>query len=197
MLKVVKLPFEEDGSWWTICSVTGSLIRHSQKPTHEFDRIPEIVKKALLVCSEPYLCKWTHVRSEEIYESGSSKLNALVKMHDKLIRISNRRFLMLRLYASYKRLMFETTYQAIGLISQIPEQFHNRDQRCLQRSLLAAKTSKSFQKNGVLFIGAMTSNSDMHAWIIENDSQPDHEDRGWINYRPLLALVQNDSAHLQ
>lgn len=193
MLKAIRLPFEEDGSWWTICSLTGSLIRHTQKPAHEFDRIPENVKNALLVCSDPYLCKWTHVISEKTYESDSSKFDALVKMHDRLLRISNRRFLMLKLYASYKQPLFETTYQAMGFISQIPEQLHNREERCLQRSLLAAKTSKSFQEHGVLFIGAMTTNSDMHAWIIENDSQPDHEDRGWINYRPLLALVQNDS----
>jgi len=29
----------------------------------------------------------------------------------------------------------------------------------------------------------------MHAWIIENNSQPDFEDRAWINYRPLLAIT--------
>jgi hypothetical protein len=28
----------------------------------------------------------------------------------------------------------------------------------------------------------------MHAWIIENGTQPDPQDREWILYRPLLAL---------
>lgn len=193
MLKAIRLPFEEDGSWWTICSITGSLIRHPSKPKDVFDRIPLIVKKALTVCDDPYICKWTHKISDKSQDLNSEKQAALVKMHDRLLRISSKRFFMSRLYASLRRPMFETTYQAMASISQIPEQFHNREERCLQRSLLAAKTSKSFQEQGVLFIGAMTTNSDMHAWIIENESQPDHEDRGWVNYRPLLALVQNDS----
>jgi hypothetical protein len=193
MLKAIRLPYEEDGSWWTICPISGSLIRHSHKPEHEFDRIPLNVKNALSICDNPYTCKWTHIKSADTYDLGSKKFNELITMHDRLLRISNRRFLFLKLYASFMKPMFETTYQAMGAISQITEQLRNREERCLQRSLLSAKTSKSFRKNGVLFIGAMTTNSDMHAWIIESGSQPDHEDRGWINYRPLLALVQNDS----
>lgn len=191
MLKAVRLPYEEDGSWWTICPISGSLIRHAKKPVHEFDKIPKIVKEALLVCDDPYTCNWTHTKSTDHLEINN--FAKLVKLHDRLLAIGNRRFLFSRLYASFNADLFENTYQAMSEISQIPEQLINREERCLQRSLLAAKTSKSFKNYGVLLIGAMTTNSDMHAWIIENGSQPDYEDRGWINYRPLLALVKNDS----
>jgi len=41
----------------------------------------------------------------------------------------------------------------------------------------------------VLFIGAEIATYNMHAWIIEDNEQPDFEDRVWINYRPLLAIT--------
>lgn len=190
MLCAIRLPFEEDGSWWTICPITGSLIRHKTKPLGEFDAIPSIVKDALQVCEQPYTCNWTHEINAETANLSAEQINKINKLHDRLLMIGNRNFFLLRLYASFSQHMFDCTYQAMGAVSQVPEQVINREERCLQRSLLAAKTSKSFSKSGVLFIGATTNNADMHAWIIENGSQPDHEDRGWINYRPLLALVK-------
>jgi hypothetical protein len=189
MLSAVRLPFEEDGSWWTICSITGSLIRHKAKPLSQFDAVPSIVKEALLICDQPYKCKWTHEQSPESSKLSLKNTNKINKLHDRLLKIGNSNFFLLRLYASFSQNMFDTTYQAMGAISQVPEQLLNREERCLQRSLLAAKLSKSFLRSGVLFIGATTTNADMHAWIIEDGSQPDHEDRGWINYRPLLALI--------
>lgn len=50
------------------------------------------------------------------------------------------------------------------------------------------KTSKTFKKDGILFIGASLPSGKMHAWIIENGIQPDRLDRNWIMYRPMLAL---------
>ena len=47
----------------------------------------------------------------------------------------------------------------------------------------------NFKKNGVLFIGAQLPLKSLHAWIIEDNFQPDRDDRQWINYRPLLALT--------
>jgi hypothetical protein len=73
-------------------------------------------------------------------------------------------------------------------ISVMHEQEEEYGQRCLQRAMLAVKTSESFKKNGVLFIGALLPTSNMHAWIIEAGTQPDVADRDWILYRPLLAF---------
>jgi hypothetical protein len=66
------------------------------------------------------------------------------------------------------------------------------EHRCLQRCLSVAKTSSSFQKSGVIFIGALLPLREMHAWIIEDGQQPDNEDRDWINFTPLLALCFNN-----
>jgi hypothetical protein len=84
--------------------------------------------------------------------------------------------------------MFANTRLAFSAVSQLPGHKDSNNDRCLQRSLLVAKTSKSFSQSGVLFIGAEFSTGEMHAWVIENQAQPDPDDRTWINYRPLLAL---------
>ena len=191
MLKAIRLPLEEDGSWWTISPFSGSLIQHKQKPLSEFDKVPTRVKEALSYCEAPYTCKWTHLKSSVASELNDKKVQRVTTYHNRLLAITNSRFLLSRLYASFSQVMVETTYQAMGVISEIPEQVQNREERCLQRSLLAAKISASFYDDGVLFIGATTTSADMHAWIIEAGSQPDHEDRGWVNYRPLLALIKS------
>ena len=88
--------------------------------------------------------------------------------------------------------MFEDSKSAFAEIATLKEQVLARADHCLLRSLLVAKTSKSFKKNGVLFIGASIASAEMHAWIIESGTQPDHEDRNWINFQPLLALYYNE-----
>ena len=88
-----------------------------------------------------------------------------------------------------RRNLFDNTELAFSTISKtIPEQIERRNELCLQRSLLALKTSNSFKKSGVLFIGAALPTGNMHAWIIESKCNPDHQDREWIMYRPLLAF---------
>lgn len=77
----------------------------------------------------------------------------------------------------------------MAVVGGLPDQQVNRTSLCLQRSLLVAKVSQSFKERGVIFVGASLHTGDMHAWIIEDGEQPDAEDRDWVNYRPLLALV--------
>lgn len=88
----------------------------------------------------------------------------------------------------------------IGLIGCTQDALHQyritsmRDQRlsCLPRTLFAAKTSRSFAQNGVLFIGCRFPATALHAWIIEGHSQPEEEDRDWINFAPVLAIYYDD-----
>ena len=84
--------------------------------------------------------------------------------------------------------MFENSVEAFDAISKLETHIKNKNDLCLQRSLLIMKTSKSFKKNGVLFVGASLPSGKMHAWIIENGVQPDRLDRNWIMYKPLLAI---------
>ena len=120
--------------------------------------------------------------------SNYNRISILSNMHDRLLKIGNNRFYMTRLYSSIKSLMFEKTNEAITYINSLPPQVELKHRLCLQRAFLSSKISKSFIKEGVIFIGAFLPTGDMHAWIIENGVQPDFDDRGWVNYRPLLAF---------
>jgi hypothetical protein len=82
--------------------------------------------------------------------------------------------------------MFDSTEQAISKITEL--YFADAGSDCLQKTLLAAKTSRSFASDGVLFIGANLPTGHMHAWIIEKNTQPDPVDRHWISYQPLFAI---------
>lgn len=191
ILKAVSIPVRHDDVWWTISSITGSLHRHDIKPPNTFfDEIPEKVKNAIEICSYPYNCLWDPAPVEKILETAARY--KLEKMNSRLHFLSNKRFFLSLIYASFRSPLFENSNNAFSEIATLQEQVLARADHCLQRSLLVAKTSKSFKKSGVLFIGASIASAEMHAWIIESGAQPDHEDRNWINFQPLLALYYNE-----
>lgn len=164
---------------------SGSLFRSPRRPFLAPSKIAPKVRDALAICDAPYSCRWSPCRDELAVELDHHLL--LCAYSKNLIRMGNQRFLLSTIYAWRNVGIFENTRHAFSAISRLPE-FRGVEDRCLQRSLLAAKTSKTFKQLGVLFIGAELSSGEMHAWIIESGEQPDSEDRTWINYRPLLAL---------
>jgi hypothetical protein len=185
-LKHVELPYFDGNNHWSICPYTGSLLKGNLIKNTNHIKIPRKVSMAIEYCNQPYLC---NVNNEIVVSQDNFQLFAeLNKMHNRLLKISNKRFYITRLYSSLRNLIFENTNEAITYINSLPPQVEFKHKLCLQRAFLAAKISKSFTKDGVIFIGAFLPTGDMHAWIIENGKQPDFDDRGWINYRPLLAL---------
>jgi hypothetical protein len=190
MLKRIRLPVEAHGAWWSISPLTGSLLRHELAPkTTPVASLPSAVIDALSRCHNPFTCAPGSAPAHRIPNRQS--IATLVRLHNRLLAIGNRNFFVSLAYASFAKPLFEQTSEAFAAIAQLPRQKTERTNLCLQRSLLAVKTSRSFRKQGVLFIGAHLESFDMHAWIIEGGSQPDDEDREWINYRPLLALVSD------
>ena len=186
-LKHISLPYYDGDVFWTICPITGSLLRtniHKNEPQKIV--IPLKVSRAIEYCNQPYLCYPNNEINPTSAEQNSTiKIN---KMHERILNIGNGRFYLTRLYSSLKHELFNTTNEAIFHINSIEIQIELKHQLCLQRAFLASKISKSFGANGVIFIGAFLPTGDMHAWIIENGTQPDSDDRGWVNYRPLLAF---------
>jgi len=189
-MRRASLPQWQDGEWWFVSPWSGSLFRSTRDSRWAETRnfLPK-VKDALAICEEPYSCRW----SPELDQRHSNVDHKKCLMLNRLARffalLGNKRFLASTLCAGYNFGLFETTRQAFNAISVVPG-LGWADDTCLQRSLLAAMTSKSFVHSGVLFIGAEFSTGEMHAWIIENGEQPDAEDRTWINFRPLLALYK-------
>lgn len=180
------LPHNDEKYLWQINPSTGSLIRQQSIKKINYKPIPEKVSNALAYCDNPFLCSiFCEETASNFSDSNILKVNAF---HNKLLAISNRRFLLTKIYSSFKDKIFDSTSQSLNAINTLELHHERRHELCLQRSFLAAKTSKSFTKNGVIFIGAFLPTGDMHCWIIENSAQPDINDRSWINYRPLIAF---------
>ena len=184
-MKIFPISIEDRGFFWTLCPFTGNLLKYKTLP-HLKSKPPAKISEALTVCDDPYKC----YMSAEVSAGSFSKQTQflLERMHSRLQLIGNKRFFLSRLYASMRQPLFGTTQSALNAISKLPAQQECRDKLCLQRSLLAIKVSRSFPITGVFFIGVQLATLEMHAWIIEDQSQPDYEDRSWINYRPILAM---------
>lgn len=177
------LPHGEGSTWWYISPLTGSLIKSSSPPPGGGER-PQKLNDALDCCEDPYSCDWDPEPSCVISDES------LVRYEGALRWLGTRNFFLSFLYARWDVPLYKDTKSAFVAISRLHSFSNRRADQCFLRSLLAAKTSRSFAENGVLLIGAEISSGEMHAWIIENGAQPDHEDRSWINYRPLLAWIR-------
>ncbi|HOP51209.1 MAG TPA: hypothetical protein PK887_11390 [Ignavibacteriales bacterium] len=94
------------------------------------------------------------------------------------------------LLAKFPFVKYNSTKIAIASFKKIyPGSFYQRT-LCLPRTLFAAATSKSFDKKGVAFIGVFLPSRKMHAWIIEDNSNPDPDDDSWICYQPVAAITK-------
>ena len=186
MLAAFRLPVYEFGSWWTICPYAGSLLRHKIKPlSARF--LPIRLKEVVRICDDPFSCRWNSNSSNASPSIKSVQLQSII--YNRLLKLGNNRFLLSRLYAGIRCPIFKNTEDAISSLEFETDYVENGNFRCLQRAFFAAKTSQSFPRSGVILIGANIQTFAMHAWIIEDGTQPDHGDRDWINYRPLLALL--------
>jgi hypothetical protein len=185
VLRFYRLPYYDGKFQWEISPLTGNLLK-SKYTFFEEKNLPIKIKQALFCIDQPYNVKWSHLpRFPEIEHSKKDEISSFNRT---LFKLGNKNFLLSILYSFYTSSKFKTTTEAFSFISTL-ENHHYGSENCFQRSLLAAKISRSFKDKGVLFIGAEICSFNMHAWVIEEDSQPDFEDRVWINYRPLLAIV--------
>ncbi len=167
--------------------MSGSLYRlpGPELSAWERDRVPSLVASALRFCDKPYSLE--PVGQSSALGTSPRKLAGVSRWHRRLVLIGNKRFWLSTLYAGMHRGVFGDSVEAAAAAAAIPEQRSRR--LCLQRALLIAKSSKSFPATGVVFVGAKLPTMQMHAWVIDDGQQPDCFDRDWINYRPLLALV--------
>lgn len=182
----VCLPHFQDGHWWYVSRWSGSLLRSVYPPPFSGGGISDRVLQAIDNCEKPFTCRWSHIHPS-IHLSPTDSLS-LERMNRRMFALGNKRFLASIIYAGWNSPIFQNTNIAFAAVSKLVGHKDSPNDRCLQRSLLAAKTSHSFKKSGVLFIGAEFSSGEMHAWVIEDGEQPDPDDRTWINYRPLLAV---------
>lgn len=186
-MKIKVLYKEYAGKYYFISPLTGNLCVSNHLVKNGL--IPDLISKSLDYCEYPYSLNSINSIDKKSFSFLTTKnINKIQTFNNKLLWLGNRNFLLSTIYSSFQKPIFENTIDAFDYISQIDDHKSKFGYLCLQRALLAAKISKSFKKNGVIFIGATLPTYNMHAWIIEGDIQPDREDRIWIMYQPLLAL---------
>ena len=185
-MKVVILSFRDKEHYYYISPFNGKLYKVDNDVFRK-DNIDQKLKKALFLVDNPFSIEALH--PENYYtQIDEEDFKKIFHYHNILLKLGNEHFFLSRIYASFRRYLFNNSVEAFDAISRIEKQKEFKNELCLQRSLLVMKTSKSFRNNGVLFIGASFPSGKMHAWIIENGVQPDRLDRNWIMYRPLLAI---------
>jgi hypothetical protein len=184
-MKYVKIPYHDGVSYYEIHPYKGALLQFNSAGNENM--LPKKVSDALHVCEYPYLVS---TQKEAMIKPNINldTINKINRMHDMFMSMGNNRYYISLLYSRIRKPLFSNTGLAFTAISNnIDTQIERRNELCLQRSLLAMKTSKTFKKSGVLFIGASLPTGRMHAWVIESNCNPDMQDREWIMYRPLIA----------
>ena len=188
-LKAYQLPVKAYGHTWSISSFTGNLLLHGDEEFSVNQKLPPKVLEALDYCNHPYKLKPIEEDSNFLNSFNRRDIEKLTAIYKRLDKIGSGNFFLSYLYAGLKHKCFDDSSSLISLINHIQSD-EQKSSGCLQKSLCVAKLSRSFKKSGVLFIGALLPVGQMHAWVIENGIQPDANDRGWINYRPMMALVE-------
>ena len=174
-------------SGWVIHPLSGSLLKGDTADLVSFQskKIPKIVSNALIKCENPFLLK---PPSDSPLESSF--------VHSSTIKRNFNFFSSIKKINFYLSVLFAGLFsiKSIGPSREIFSEINSFEEdlkfnACLVKCLTVATCSSSFKKNGVLFIGAHLPLQDMHAWIIEENEQPDQFDREWINYVPLMAIT--------
>lgn len=183
-MKFTVLPYCFNDRFFYISPYNGNL-NVCKKPLFK-EKINLKVINALYFCDNPY--KLTPLEYDLTVSISQDSLREIEKYNKLLIMLGNKMFLPSCIYSRFTNSIFENTIDAFDHIAKIDLHKEKKGKICLQRALLAAKTSKTFKTEGTLFIGALLPTGVMHAWIIENGVQPDRQDREWIMYKPLLAI---------
>lgn len=186
-LKATQLPVKAYGKTWFISPFTGNLLLNDDELNLN-QKIPSKVLEALDYCDYPYKLKPLEKNKNSFDRFSKKEIDELIKIYKRFDKIGRENFFLSCLYAGVKHKYFDDTSILMSLISHI-QSIEQKNSGCLQKSLCAAKLSKNSSKC-VVFIGALLPTGKMHAWVIEDGVQPDIDDRGWINYRPLLALTE-------
>lgn len=186
-MKFVSISAKYKTSEFRIHKILGLLLEYENHERTKVD-LPNKINSQLFKVANPYLLKSnTRIESFSEHSKPPRFANYLAKVYTHLCLSS---FIFVRLLSQFHFPIFKTAEEAILFYRKLyPKQQQNL---CLPRSLFAACTSKSFKKNGALFIGVFLPSKAMHAWIIEEEKQPDLYDDIWICYQPVAVMYKNN-----
>jgi hypothetical protein len=182
-MQFVSIPLIFKESQYFISELTGDLIIKVKGKNIESRRFSKKLINALSLCDNPYRIKFIP-NTTQSFISESRKIRFKANF---LIYLCKINFFLAHKYASFKDLYFSDSSDAIAYFHSATGNDETNN-LCLPRTLFAAKTSRIFDNEGVIFIGAFLPSRSMHAWIIEKGTQPDRRDNIWHQYRPIAAI---------
>jgi hypothetical protein len=186
-MQFFNLGLQNESSGYFLERFFGSLIQTSSPHVHVKNNFPDKLKRNIILCNQPYLLDRQSPKTPYSMTGDSSCVH-LTKRASRLVRLwRSNLFWLAHQYASFSKPLLQDSSEAIALFRKETPQFP-QNTLCLPRSLFAASASRRFAEAGVLFIGVFLPSRSMHAWILEDGSQPDADDQMWINFQPVAAL---------
>lgn len=152
---------------------------------NNFKVIPTRVLNDYQKVLHPYKLTDINDKTLNINVSNAAKLYANI-----LVFICKYSFFFARIFSHLPLTRFENTEQALYVFTSLFPSPFQHDTLCLPRTFFAASTSRSFKKKGTAFIGVFLPTKKMHAWIIEDNKNPDSFDNNWISYQPIIAITK-------
>lgn len=185
-MKIITIAANYNNSTYKIHKTLGLLLEYNL-PDYANHILPEKINNSFEQVLYPYKLKPNYKKNSQ-YRKSNNSISA--KFLAKLITfLCIKSFVFVRLISVFRYTIFETTEEAIIYYRKL---FPGIQQKlCLPRSLFAACTSKTFKKDGAIFIGVFLPSRAMHAWIIEKHYQPDPYDDIWICYQPVAIMYNN------
>ncbi len=184
MLRFYSAPIYNTGMEYFLDSFTGSLLVKDHVPVtlqKSKSPVPKVIK-ALDYSDNPYSLNAISSCQEKVND------NKFIQFYANALTHACKYAFFLGLNTTrLVRPYYESTYDAILAYRALYPGKMQKD-LCLPRTLFAASLSKTFKDSGVIFIGVFLPSRSMHAWIIENQTQPDPNDQIWTNYQPVAAL---------
>lgn len=185
-MRTFTLPIYVNNRYYFFEPITGALLYKNNSTDlikNKNIKTPKL-ESILQLCDQPFLLQQSPVQKIKI------KSNYLLVFYAKfLVRLCKISFILGRAVSNFGWPVFNSAGEAISFFRTLyPNEIQNN--LCYPRSLFAASLSKKFKKNGVIFIGAFLPSKSMHAWIIEDGTQPDIRDSMWINFKPIAALYK-------
>ena len=183
-MKLITFPVYHNDRSYVFERYTGLLLEKENNDNLKQTTFPGIkVRRALNHISKPYtLRKGGQISS--VINIPNTAIRLYARLLTKLCKLT---FSLARLSAIYNLRVFENATDAIVAFRKIFPDSMQQD-LCMPRTLFAASTSRKFKERGVIFIGVFLPSKSMHAWIIEDRTQPDPYDNLWIKFQLVAAM---------
>lgn len=182
-MQLIHLPIRKEDGFYQLEPYFGTLVY--SKKTRGVSEFSKKLISAKFCCDNPYnlvspladIYKTEFCEMDKVSEQISRRLIQLTKLN----------FWLAIRYASFGRQNCTNAIQAIRLFRRLyPSSI--QEELCLPRAVFAARMSQRFKESGVIFIGVFLPTRSMHAWVIEDNIQPDENDTIWTNFNPVAAI---------